>query len=152
MVSIMFLLTWEEMVYFTYIFIISKESQERNSSRAVTWMEELIQRPWMSVVYWFDPQDFFSLPALLSLSLPSFLPFFLPFFSYSFFLIQPGMPSNSVLLTVSWTHTSPSIIKKMQDNLACSKSYWGISLQQIILAYVKLTLKTSDLPIFLRFF
>ena len=36
---------WEEKVYFTLAFTI-KSSQDRNSSRAGIWRQELMQRPW----------------------------------------------------------------------------------------------------------
>jgi hypothetical protein len=44
----------EQKVYLTYIFIslfIIKRSQDRNSSRAGTWRQELIKRPWRGAAY-----------------------------------------------------------------------------------------------------
>jgi hypothetical protein len=45
----------EERVYSAYTFIllfITKRSQDRNSHRAGTWRQELMQRPWRDVTYW----------------------------------------------------------------------------------------------------
>jgi hypothetical protein len=44
--------SWEEKVYSTYtstLLFITKGSQDRNSHRAGTWRQELIQRPWRDV-------------------------------------------------------------------------------------------------------
>jgi hypothetical protein len=45
----------EEGVYLTYtataLFII-EGSQDRNSSGAETWRQELVQRPWRGAAYW----------------------------------------------------------------------------------------------------
>ena len=44
----------EERVYSTYtstLLFITKGSQDRNSSRAGTWRQELMQRPWRDVTY-----------------------------------------------------------------------------------------------------
>jgi hypothetical protein len=46
-------LTW---LLLPYLFII-KGSQDRNSNRAGTWRQELMQRPWKSVVYRPAPCD-----------------------------------------------------------------------------------------------
>ena len=46
---------WEERVYAAYIstsLFITKGSQGRNSSRAGTWRQELMQRPWRGAAYW----------------------------------------------------------------------------------------------------
>jgi hypothetical protein len=45
----------EERVYSTYtstLLFITKGSQDRNSHRAGTWRQELMQRSWMDVTYW----------------------------------------------------------------------------------------------------
>jgi hypothetical protein len=42
----------EERVYSAWASILVLRSQDRNSHRAVTWREELIQRPWRDVTYW----------------------------------------------------------------------------------------------------
>jgi len=44
----------------TSLFII-EESQDRNSSRAGTWRQELMQRPWRDVAYWLAPRDLLTL-------------------------------------------------------------------------------------------
>jgi hypothetical protein len=36
-------------------------SQGRNSHKAGTWRQELMQRPWRDVVYWFTPHGLLSL-------------------------------------------------------------------------------------------
>ena len=54
----------EEMVYSAYtstLLFITKGSQDWNSHRAVTWRQELMQRPWRNVPYWLAS------PGLLSL-------------------------------------------------------------------------------------
>jgi hypothetical protein len=54
----------EERVYSVYtstLLFITKESQGRNSYRAGTWRQELMQRPWRDVLYWLAS------PGLLSL-------------------------------------------------------------------------------------
>jgi hypothetical protein len=38
-----------------------KRSQDRNSSRAETWRQELMQRPWRDAVYWLAHNDLISL-------------------------------------------------------------------------------------------
>jgi hypothetical protein len=43
------------------LLFITKESQDRNSPRAGTWRQELMQRPWRGAVYWLAS------PGLLSL-------------------------------------------------------------------------------------
>jgi hypothetical protein len=53
---------WEERVYSAYTFtqpFITKGNEDRNSHRAGTWMQELMQRPWrvlltglLPLVYW----------------------------------------------------------------------------------------------------
>ena len=54
----------EERVYSAYtstLLFITKGSQDRNSHRAGTWRQELMQRPWRDVTYWIAS------PGLLSL-------------------------------------------------------------------------------------
>ena len=54
----------EERVYSAYtstLLFITKGSQDRNSSRAGTWRQKLIQRPWRGAAYWIAS------PGLLSL-------------------------------------------------------------------------------------
>jgi len=54
----------EERVYSAYtstLLFITKGSQDRNSHRAGTWRQELIQRPWKVAAYWLAS------PGLLSL-------------------------------------------------------------------------------------
>jgi hypothetical protein len=54
----------EERVYSAYtstLLFITKGSQDRNSHRAGTWRQELMQRPWRDVPYWLAS------PGLLSL-------------------------------------------------------------------------------------
>jgi hypothetical protein len=46
----------EKRVYSAYIstlLFINKGSQDRNSQRAGTWRQELMQRPWRDVLFWF---------------------------------------------------------------------------------------------------
>jgi hypothetical protein len=62
----------EEMVYSAYtstLLLITKGSQDRNSHRAGTWRQELMQRPWRAAVYWTGSPGFL-------LSFLSFLFFF----------------------------------------------------------------------------
>jgi len=45
----------KERVYSAYtstLLLITKGSQERNSHRAGTWRQELMQRPWRDIAYW----------------------------------------------------------------------------------------------------
>jgi hypothetical protein len=45
----------EERIYLVYVstlLFITKGSQDRNSHRAGTWRQELMQRPWREVTYW----------------------------------------------------------------------------------------------------
>ena len=54
----------EERVYSAYIstlLFITKGSQDRNSSRAGTWRQELMQRPWRGAAYWLTSSGLFSL-------------------------------------------------------------------------------------------
>jgi hypothetical protein len=54
----------EERVYSAYtstLLFITKEGQDRNSHRAGTWRQELMQKPWREAAYWIAS------PALLSL-------------------------------------------------------------------------------------
>jgi hypothetical protein len=64
----------EERVYLVYtvteLFIVDR-SQDRNSKRAGTWRQELMQRLWRGAAYWLAPHGFFSL-----------LSFFLSFFFF----------------------------------------------------------------------
>jgi hypothetical protein len=56
----------EEKVYSFYtstLLFITKGTQDRNSHRAGTWRQELMQKPWRSAVYWLA---FPSLHSLLS--------------------------------------------------------------------------------------
>jgi hypothetical protein len=46
---------WEERVYLAHtsmLLFIIKGSQDRDSSRAGTWRQELMQRPWRGAAYW----------------------------------------------------------------------------------------------------
>ena len=55
---------WEERVYSAYtstLLFIPKGSQVRNSHRAGTWKQELMQRPWRDVAYWLASYGFLSL-------------------------------------------------------------------------------------------
>jgi hypothetical protein len=50
----------KERVYLAYTstsLVIIKRSQDRNSSRAENWRQELMQRPWKGAVYWLAPYD-----------------------------------------------------------------------------------------------
>jgi hypothetical protein len=54
----------EERVYFAYISIsifIIEGNQDKNSIRAGTWRQELMQRPWRSAAYWLTPHGLLSL-------------------------------------------------------------------------------------------
>ena len=92
----------EEKVYLAYtstsLFII-KGSQDRNSSRAGTWRQELMQRPWRSAAYWLVS------PGLLTL------------------LCYPGPPAQGCPY-LQWTHQS--LIKKMPYRPACSQILWRL--------------------------
>jgi hypothetical protein len=54
----------EERIYLSYtstsLFII-KGSQDRNSNKAGTWRQELMQRPWRGAAYWFAPHGLLNL-------------------------------------------------------------------------------------------
>ena len=43
------------------LLVITKCSQDRNSHRAGTWSQELMQRPWRDVLYWLASIGLFSL-------------------------------------------------------------------------------------------
>jgi hypothetical protein len=54
----------EERVYSVYtstLLFITKGSQNRNSHRAGTWRQELMQRPWRGADYWLAFPGFLSL-------------------------------------------------------------------------------------------
>jgi hypothetical protein len=81
----------EERVYSAYtstLLFIIEESQHRNSNRAGTWRQELMQRPWRGAAYWVASLGMLSL------------------FSYRTQDHQPGM----ALLTVDWAHPHLSLI------------------------------------------
>jgi hypothetical protein len=51
----------EERAYLAYTSLSSfiiKEIQDKNSSRAGTWRQKLMQRPWRSAAYWLAQPDF----------------------------------------------------------------------------------------------
>jgi hypothetical protein len=55
---------WEEMVYLAYtstLLFIIEGSQDRNSSRAGTWRQEMMQRPWKGAAYWLAPHGLLGL-------------------------------------------------------------------------------------------
>jgi len=37
---------------YTFILLFTEGSQDRNSHRAGTWKQELMQRPWRGAAYW----------------------------------------------------------------------------------------------------
>jgi hypothetical protein len=82
----------EERVYSAYtstVVFITKGSQGRNTSRAGTWRQELMQRPWRGAAYWLAS------PGLLSL------------LSYRTLDHQPrdGPTHNGMATpTMSWNH------------------------------------------------
>jgi hypothetical protein len=56
--------TWKERIYLAYMSIllfIIKENQGRNSNRAGTWRQELMQRPQRGAAYWLAPHCLLSL-------------------------------------------------------------------------------------------
>ena len=56
----------EERVYSVYtstLLFITKGSPDRNSHRAGTWRQELMQRPWRDVTYWLASLGLLSLPS-----------------------------------------------------------------------------------------
>ena len=83
----------EERVYSAYTstaLFITEGSQNRNSSRAGNWRQELIQQPWKGAAYWLAPHGLLSL-LLIKLRTTS-----------------PGM----ALPTMDWA-LNQSLIKKM---------------------------------------
>ena len=55
---------WKERIYLAYTSVsqfIIEGSQGRNSNRAGTWRQELIQRPWMRTAWWLAPYGLLSL-------------------------------------------------------------------------------------------
>ena len=84
------------------VFII-KGSQDKNSSRAGSWRQELMQRPWRSVAYW--------------LALHNLL---------SWLFIHPRTASlgRVAITTKSWTLFHQSLIKKMPYRLVYSPILW----------------------------
>ena len=88
----------EERVYSAYTFVslfFTKGSQDRNSHRAGTWRQELMQRTWRGAAYWLAS------PGLLSL------------LSYRTQDYQPRM----VPPTMGWALPHQSLIKKMPYSL-----------------------------------
>jgi hypothetical protein len=56
----------EDRVYSAYtstLLFITKGSQDRNSHRAETWRQELMQRPWRYITYWLNSPGLLSLPS-----------------------------------------------------------------------------------------
>jgi hypothetical protein len=54
----------EERVYLAYtstLLFITKGSQDRNSHRAGTWRQELMQRSWRGTAYWIASSSLLSL-------------------------------------------------------------------------------------------
>jgi hypothetical protein len=54
----------KERVYSAYtsvLLFITKGSQNRNSHKAATWRQELVQRPWKDASYWLASPDLLSL-------------------------------------------------------------------------------------------
>jgi hypothetical protein len=55
---------WKERIYLAYTSVsefIIEGNQGRNSNRAGTWRQELIQRPWMRTAWWLAPYGLLSL-------------------------------------------------------------------------------------------
>jgi hypothetical protein len=76
---------------------ITKGSQDRNSSRAGIWRQELMQRPWRGAAYWLSSRDLVC------------------------FLIEPMTTSSGMALpTVNWTHPRHSLNMDMPWQLAYS--------------------------------
>jgi hypothetical protein len=73
------------------ILVHTEESQDRNSSRAGTWKQELMQRPWRGAAYWVASLGFLSL-----------------------LFIEPRTTSLGMAPpTMGWALSHQSLIKKM---------------------------------------
>jgi hypothetical protein len=44
--------SWEERVYMSTLLFIFEGSHDRNSNKAGTWRQELMQKPWRAAAYW----------------------------------------------------------------------------------------------------
>jgi hypothetical protein len=78
--------------------LIIKGSQDWNSTKAGTWRQELMQRPWRNAAYWLAPHG---LLILLS--------------------TKPRTTSPGVVPpTMDWALPHQSLIKKIINKLACN--------------------------------
>ena len=49
------------LAYTSILLFITEGSQDRNSNKAGTWRQELMQRPWKGAAYWLAPHGLLSL-------------------------------------------------------------------------------------------
>ena len=91
----------EERVYSAYTSIsllIIEGSQDRNSNRAGSWRQELMQRPWKDAAYWIVPYAC----------------------SVCFLAVLRATSPRTAPPTMSWACPYQSLIKKMPYRLAYS--------------------------------
>jgi hypothetical protein len=77
-----------------------EESQGRNTNRAGTWKQKLMEKPWMGAAYWLAYHGWLAQPFFLSffISFPLFIYLFIYLFTHSF--IHSFIHSLYIFITI----------------------------------------------------